>query len=345
MKLLLLESRIGNCRIFIDEPFEKIGRFLESAPSVVITDTNVRRLYGPLLSKANVIEIGSGESFKDLKTAEFIYQKFLEMEVDRSTFIWGMGGGVVCDIAGFAASTFMRGLRFGFIPTTLLAQVDAGIGGKNGVNLDGYKNLVGVFRQPQYVILNFDFLRTLSGTDILCGLTEIVKYGLIKKAPFFQFIERNWPALRALERRTLKKAIVESIRIKAGIVRADAEESHERKKLNFGHTLGHAIEKAGGLPHGQAVAIGMTFAVRLSVAKGLLPETDGRRVETILKKLRRPSTVAPGPGLLLKSIQKDKKRRGSDIDFVLLEKIGKARIMEIPFQELEESIRDLCQHR
>jgi 3-dehydroquinate synthase len=344
LKPLLIESRIGDCRIFVDEPLEEIRGRLASASSVVITDTNVRRLYGSLLPKGRVIDIGAGESVKNLKTVEFVFRRFLEMEVDRSTFVWGLGGGVVCDIAGFAASTFMRGLRFGFVPTTLLAQVDAAIGGKNGVNLDGYKNLVGVFRPPQCVVLNFDVLRTLSGADILGGLTETVKVGLIAKASFFRFVEKNWPALRALERRALRRAVLESIRIKAGIVGADPEESGERKKLNFGHTLGHALEKAVGLPHGQAVAIGMTFAVRLSAARGLLPEKEARRVETILERLRPPAAPAPDLDLVLKAVLKDKKRRGPDIDVVLLERIGKAGIVKIPIQEMENVLHDLCQH-
>jgi 3-dehydroquinate synthase len=341
LKTLRLDSRIGNCRISIDASTAEVRRRLESGSSVVITDTNVRRLYGSLFSKVKVIEIGSGERAKELKTVERIYRRFREMEVDRSTFVWGVGGGVVCDVAGFAASTYLRGLRFGLIPTTLLAQIDAAIGGKNGVNLDGDKNLVGVFRQPRCVLVNFEVLRTLSGADILCGLAEIVKYGLIRSASFFQFLERHWPALRALERGVLRTAVVESIRIKAGIVRTDAEESGERKVLNFGHTLGHAVEKAAGFPHGQAVAVGMAFAVRLSLAKGLLREAEARRAEQLLKKLHPPSAAVPKPALLLESIRKDKKRRGSRIDFVLLEKIGKARIVNLPLRELEDAVHDL----
>lgn len=345
MRTLRLDSRIGNCRISIGLPAADVHRHLASGPSVVITDRNVRCLYGSLFPKSRVIEIGSGEPAKNLKTVERIYQRFRDMEVDRSTFVWGVGGGVVCDVAGFAASTYLRGLRFGFVPTTLLAQVDAAIGGKNGVNLDGDKNLVGLLRQPSCVLLNFEVLRTLSDADVLCGLAEILKYGLIRRASFFRFLERNWPALRALEREAVETAVVESIRIKAGIVRRDAEEFGERKVLNFGHTLGHAVEKVSGLPHGQAVAVGMTFAVRLSVAQGLFRDAEARRVELILKKLRPPSPAVPETALLIESIRKDKKRRGSHIDFVLLEKIGKARIVNIPLRELEDTVHDLRQYR
>jgi len=345
LRSLRLDSRIGNCRIFFDAPAAEVRRRIASGPSVVITDPNVRRLHGSLFPTANVVEIGLGERAKELKTVERIYRRFRDLEVDRSTFVWGIGGGIVCDVAGFAASTYLRGLPFGFVPTTLLAQVDAAIGGKNGVNLDGDKNFVGVFRQPRCVLLNYEVLHTLSDADVLCGLAEIVKYGLIRKASFFQFLERNWPALRALERGAVGTAVVESVRIKAGIVRADAEESGERKVLNFGHTLGHAIETNAGLPHGIAVAVGMAFAVRLSLAKGLLREAEARRAKKLLEKLYAPADAVPEPALLLESIRKDKKRRGAHIDFVLLEKIGKAGIVKLPLRELEEAVHDLRKHR
>lgn len=344
MKTLLVQSDLGDSRVFVEASLKNIRAFLDSAPSVVITDTNVGRLCGPLLAAARVVQIEPGEAHKNLKTAGLLYRKLLQLGVDRSTFLWGLGGGVVCDLTGFVASTFLRGIPFGFIPTTLLAQVDASIGGKNGVNLDGYKNLVGVFAQPRCVVLNFDVLRTLSEADILCGLAEVVKYGLIKREGFFQFVESNWRGLVRLEPKVLRRAVVESIRVKAGIVRADARESHERKKLNFGHTLGHALEKECGLPHGQAVAAGMAFAVRLSVSRGLLPRAAGRRVERLLRKIRRPAPIAVRAALLMTAIQKDKKRFGPQVDFVLLEKIGKARVVEMPLQELEEFLNDLCQY-
>jgi 3-dehydroquinate synthase len=345
LKTLRLDGPIGNCRISVDVPSAEIRRRLASGPSVIVTDPNVRGLHGALFPEANVIEIGSGERAKELRTVERIYRRFRDLEVDRSTFVWGVGGGVVCDVAGFAASTYLRGLPFGFVPTTLLAQIDAAIGGKNGVNLDGDKNLVGAFRQPRCVLLNFDVLRTLSKNDVLCGLAEIVKYGLIRSASFFRFLETHWSGLRALERQALRTAVVESVRIKAGIVRRDAEESGERKLLNFGHTLGHAVEKAAGLPHGQAVAVGMAFAVRLSLAKGLLNEAAARRAERLLSRLHAPSADIPDPARLLKSIRKDKKRRGSGLDFVLLEKIGQARIVNLPLRELEDAVHDLREHR
>lgn len=344
MNALRLDSRIGNCWISFDTPTSEIRRRLARGSPIVITDKNVRRLHGRLFPKAKVIEIGQGERAKELKTVERIYRRFRDLEVDRSTFVWAVGGGIVCDVAGFAASTYLRGLPFGFVPTTLLAQVDAAIGGKNGVNLDGDKNFVGVFRQPRRVLLNFDVLRTLSGADVLCGLSEIVKCSLIRKASLFWYLERHWSALCALERAAVRTAVIESVRIKAAIVRADCGEAGERKVLNFGHTLGHAVEKTAGLPHGQAVAVGMAFAVRISLARGLLREAEARRAERILRRLLPPAEVIARPSKLLESIRKDKKRRGGHIDFVLLEGIGKAGVVKLGLRELEDAVHDLRQH-
>jgi len=345
VKLLRLDTPIGNCRISIDAPASEIRRRLARDRTVVITDANVRRLHGALFGEAKVIEIGRGEGAKEMGTIERIYRRFRDLEVDRSTFVWGVGGGVVCDVAGFAASTYLRGLPFGFVPTTLLAQIDAAIGGKNGVNLDGDKNLIGIFRQPGFVLLNFDVLRTLPRAEVLNGLSEIVKYGLIRRPAFFRFIESRWASLRALEREALRTAVLESVRIKAGIVRTDAGEAGERKVLNFGHTLGHAIEKSARLSHGRAVAAGMAFAVRLSRAKGLLGNGEAGRAERILDGLRPPAASLPPSADLLASVRKDKKRRGADIDFILLEKIGRAVVVRIPLRELEEAVHDLHQPR
>ena len=182
----------------------------------------------------------------------------------------GIGGGIVCDVAGFAASTYMRGIRFGFVPSTLLAQADAAIGGKNGVNVGGIKNIAGVFKQPEFVLVAFELLKTLPRSERLCGLAEIVKHAVIASGDLFAFLERETDALLALDPAALHRALAESIRIKSAIVSADAKEGGERRKLNFGHTLGHAIEKEIGIPHGEAVSIGMVAAARISAARGMI---------------------------------------------------------------------------
>ncbi|MCK4495069.1 MAG: 3-dehydroquinate synthase [Candidatus Aminicenantes bacterium] len=298
MKLYEIHVSNGNCQVIIGETIKNLKNYLKSEKNVVITDKNVRHFYEHCFSDFEVIEIGLGEQIKNLETVEEIYQKLLEMEMDRSSFVIGIGGGIVCDVAGFSASTYMRGLGFGFVPSTLLAQVDASIGGKNGVNFKGYKNIIGVFNQPQFVLCDIDLLHTLPEKELLCGMAEIVQ--------------------------------------------ADALESGERRKLNFGHTLGHAIEKECQLPHGEAISIGMVIASRISVAKGMLSPEDADRIKTLLQNLKLPTQLPPNKDLLIDAIKKDKKREGEDIHFVLLAGIGKAEVIKISYEELEDQINDLC---
>lgn len=342
MKRFQIQTSTGNCEIVYNESVKNLKNYLNNESPIVITDRNVGRLYGHLFSDYEVIEIGCGERIKNLRTIENIYQRFLELERDRSSFVLGIGGGVVCDIAGFSASTYMRGLRFGFVPSTLLAQVDASIGGKNGVNFKGYKNIVGVFNQPEFIFLDFDFLKTLPKKELLSGLSEVIKHALIANPSLFSFLEKEWPALISLHDQAIEKGVVESIMIKSQIVQTDAKEKGERKKLNFGHTLGHAIEKASGLPHGEAVSIGMVFASEISARKGLLSAKDAGRINILLQNLGLPTQIPVSKELLIDAVKKDKKRQREDIFFILLSKIGEAKIEKMPYEELEGYINDLC---
>ncbi|TET67338.1 MAG: 3-dehydroquinate synthase [Candidatus Aminicenantes bacterium] len=342
MKLYEIHVSNGNCQVIIGESIKNLKNYLKSEKNVVITDKNVRHFYEHCFSDFEVIEIGLGEQIKNLETVEEIYQKLLEMEMDRSSFVIGIGGGIVCDVAGFSASTYMRGLGFGFVPSTLLAQVDASIGGKNGVNFKGYKNIIGVFNQPQFVLCDIDLLHTLPEKELLCGMAEVVKHALIKNPSYFHYLEQEWSSLLSLKPKTVEKVVDDSIKIKSEIVQEDALESGERRKLNFGHTLGHAIEKECQLPHGEAISIGMVIASRISVAKGMLSPEDADRIETLLQNLKLPTQLPPDKDLLIDAIKKDKKREGEDIHFVLLAGIGKAEVIKISYEELEDQINDLC---
>lgn len=345
MKKMEIHASTGSCQIIIDEPLKNLKSYLNSEKNVVISDENVSHFYGDLFSDYEVIGIGLGEKAKTLKTVEEIYQRFLELGMDRSSCVIGIGGGIVCDITGFAASTFMRGISFGFVPSTLLAQVDAGIGGKNGVNFRGYKNIIGVFKQPQFVLLNFDLLNSLPERERLCGMAEIIKHALIGSPSLFNYLEKEWQSLLSLKREAVEKAVVESILIKSRIVQADERESGERRKLNFGHTLGHAIETVTGLPHGEAVSIGMMIAVMASVSKGILSSKDAGRIEALLQDVKLPVHIPSKSKLLIDAIKKDKKRQGKEIHYVLLAGIGKAKVTKMSYEELEEQIYDLCECR
>ncbi|MEN6501573.1 MAG: 3-dehydroquinate synthase, partial [Tenuifilaceae bacterium] len=255
----------------------------------------------------------------------------------------GIGGGVVCDITGFVASTYMRGVRFGFVATSLLAQVDASIGGKNGVNLDGYKNIVGTFNQPQFVICDTSLLKTLPETELSNGFAEMVKHALIADAPQFNILESNTNRLNTCDLELLDSLVASSVGVKASIVTADERESGERKKLNFGHTWGHAVEKVTGIPHGQAVSIGMAFASQLSAEKGLLTPDECHRITSLLIALNLPVSIKANTNNIFEALQRDKKRCSNAIDFILLEGIGKAVIKSLSLVEIKEFIeRKYC---
>jgi 3-dehydroquinate synthase len=338
MKVFNVHGSTGNSTILIGENFQNIRKYIPSENVVIITDTNVRRYYLKDFPPYEIIEIGMGEKIKDLDTVQSLYRKLVELEADRSSFIIGVGGGIVCDIAGFVASTYMRGVRFGFVSSTLLSQVDASVGGKNGVNFNGYKNMVGVFNQPEFVICDMNLLRTLPENEVLCGLAEIVKHAAIADSDMFSYLEEHYEQALELDNVVIEKLIYDSLVIKSSIVNRDEKEEGERKKLNFGHTFGHAIEKTTGVPHGEAVAVGMLVAAKLSAKRGHLQSEDVKRIEELLKKLKLPTILPIDKGTILDALRKDKKRRGDTIDFVLLHGIGKAVVQEISMKELENVV-------
>jgi 3-dehydroquinate synthase len=273
MKKLLVRAASGSSQILVGESIDNLKQYVDARRAVIITDNTVARLYQKQFPNCPVILIDSGEQIKTLETVTTIFNQLVDLEVDRSTLILGIGGGIVCDIAGFVASTYMRGTPFGFVSTTLLSQVDASVGGKNGVNFGGYKNMVGVFNQPAFVVCDMMLLKTLPFREIQCGFAEIIKHGAIADHRMLDFIENHRDAALDLESRIVEHLVYRSIEIKAGVVTRDEREKGERRKLNFGHTFGHAIEKLTGIPHGEAVGIGMVMAAALSVKKGLLAQT------------------------------------------------------------------------
>ena len=341
MQTIKIQTRDKVSRILIGERLENAGRLIPEGRAVIITDTNVSALHGAGFPDAEIITIGTGEKVKTLETVEKIYTRLLEIKADRSTFIVGIGGGVVCDIAGFAASTYMRGLRFGFVASTLLAQVDASVGGKNGVNFMGFKNMVGVFNQPEFVVCDPRLLTTLPEREILSGLGEIVKHAAIADAELFAFLEENHAGALALEPSVIEKLVSDSVVIKSAVVNQDEREKGERRKLNFGHTFGHAIEITTGISHGEAVGAGMLMACRLSARKGLLTPDAVDRFEALLTRLHLPTEIKEAPAALAAAMHQDKKREGGSIHFVLLEAIGRSVVVEMPIKALEAEITNI----
>ena len=343
MKSISINSAIGNSKILIGENLVNVSEYLpENKKVVIITDEKINAVYGHQFPKADlIITIPQGESNKSLKTLEYIFDKMADAEIDRSSFVLGIGGGIVCDVAGFAAAIYMRGISFGFVSTTLLSQVDASVGGKNGVNFGGYKNLVGTFSLPEFVICDPEMLKTLPQNELISGMAEVVKHGLIADANLFEFIEQNTDKIRKYDLNVLTRFVHDSVIIKSNIVNEDVKEKGVRRILNFGHTIGHAIEKNTGMQHGMAISIGMVMAAKISVARELISKSDADRIISLLEKIGLPVTLPVDPTILLDAIKRDKKRDRDEIHFVLLTKIGKAFSENISISELKLLLNDL----
>jgi len=336
MEKRIIKGSLSDSQLLIGEDFRSFKNYLPDGQVIVLTDIQVNAFYGDAFAAYPMIEIGCGESVKTLETIQYILNKLVEYKADRSTFLLVAGGGIACDVGGFAASIFMRGIRFGFISTTLLSQVDASVGGKNGVNLGGYKNMVGTFNQPEFVICDPAMLQTLQPEDLNCGFAEIVKHTLIADAEMFNFFEKEAKKALQLDSDVIEKLILNSIEIKAAIVNKDEKEQGERRKLNLGHTFGHAAEKVLKIPHGNAVSLGLVVAARLSVSNGLLTIKELQRIINLLKMLNLPVEIPSKKEEILAALEMDKKKEGKQIHFVLMKGIGKVQTQSIDIEQLKK---------
>ena len=321
---------------------------LQSGRVAVITNATVGPLYADAVERALEacgarhfrIEIPDGEAEKRWETLDRVFGSLLRAQADRRTVIVALGGGVVGDLAGFAAATYQRGVPFIQVPTTLLAQVDSSVGGKTGVNHPLGKNMIGAFHQPLAVIADTATLDTLPDRELAAGLAEVIKYGAIRDLAFFGWLETNIARLRDRDPDALAKAIGRSCEIKAEIVALDEREAGPRALLNLGHTFGHAIETLEGYGawlHGEAVAAGMVMAARLSARLGRAPESDADRLEALLRRAGLP--VEP-PGLevdaWLDAMGRDKKNESGRITLILLDRLGAATVEKnVPAGALE----------
>lgn len=328
-----------------------LARHLHGRDALIVTNTTVGPLYQGRLQDAlapgrsAVVTLPDGEAHKHMATVEVVLDALVAQRIGRDGVILALGGGVVGDIAGFAAAIYQRGIDFIQVPTTLLAQVDSSVGGKTGVNHPGGKNLIGAFHQPQCVLSDTDTLRTLPDRELSAGLAEVVKCALIADADFLAWIEAHAAALLDREADVLDQAIRRSCEVKAAVVAGDEREQGRRALLNLGHTFGHAIELGAGFGewlHGEAVAAGMVMAARFSHRLGWLPAADVERLCTLLRGLRLP--VAP-PALdaeaFLSAMAMDKKVLAGKLRLVLLPALGDACIRaDFPLPELREFVRE-----
>ena len=323
-------------RLFVGESYKNVEKYLPSSPVVIIADSNVYDNYHEAFPKVRTIKIDTSEKMKNLDTVSYIINELVEMEADRSLFLLGIGGGILCDIAGFVASIYMRGISFGFVSSTLLSQVDASVGGKNGVNFRGYKNIVGVFNQPDFVICDPDILKTLPKEELLNGCAEIIKHGAIADKNLFEYLEDNYQGILSMDRDVVERVVYDSVVIKSDVVNRDEKEKGERRKLNFGHTIGHAVEKVTGVSHGKAIGLGIVAAAKLSETKALLSAEDKIRIISLLQNVGLSVEMKTDKEKVLDAMKRDKKREGDHIHFVLLNGIGRAVIENITIKELEE---------
>lgn len=320
--------------VIVGSVSELLPRLLPDKRVVVVSDTNIDRHYHTLVNRYEHVLIGLGEASKTLVTADAIYKKFISMGVDRSTFVLAIGGGIVTDVAGFVASTYMRGVEFGFVSTSLLGQVDASVGGKNGVNVDGYKNMVGTFTQPRFVICDVGMLRTLPEREVRTGIAEVIKAGIIADEELFSKLELTPLAELTKNPDLLAEVVYRAIKVKADIVERDEREHGDRRKLNLGHTLAHAIEKSSSkMNHGEAVAVGLSLISDAAARRGLLSAADKERICSLLQRTGFDLTPPVAMRVLLKAVSKDKKSEGDVLNVVFPTAIGACEVVPMPLEE------------
>lgn len=323
-------------KYYFEQSIKGVDSYCDRAKTVFITDRNIFQHYATFFENRKVIVLEPGESQKNMQTVERIISQLIEMGTAKDHFIIGMGGGVVTDITGFVASIYMRGVQFSFIPTSMLAMVDAALGGKNGVNSGLHKNMAGTTTQPKWIIFDRTVLYTLPHEEWVNAFAEIIKYAAVFDENLFAQLEKysldQWRGRHYLTARLLYICT----HIKSLIVEKDVYDTGERRLLNFGHTLGHAIEKSSELPHGKAVAAGMAFAAGLS--EQLSGFGDKERLMRVMEKYELEPRFSFDKEKVLDMIKLDKKREQEHINFILLEKTGKGIIQPIPVHDLEQMI-------
>ncbi|MBI1648636.1 3-dehydroquinate synthase [Hyphomicrobium sulfonivorans] len=322
----LIAARLGDARCAIITDANVAGHHLDTLEASLSVD---KRLLGSII-------LPPGESTKSFRQLAPLCEQLLEMGLERGDLVVALGGGVIGDLAGFAAAILRRGARFVQVPTSLLAQVDSSVGGKTGIDTPQGKNLIGAFHQPGLVLADTDVLRTLSPRELRAGYAEVAKYGLLGDEAFFVWLEQNYPAVFALEAEPLTHAVETSVKAKAGIVGRDETEQGERALLNLGHTFGHAFEAWCGysdrLLHGEAIAIGMCLAFRFSALRGDCTAADAERAAAHFAAVGLPTTIAEIPGdkpdieAMMKLMAQDKKVQRGQLTFILTHGIGKAYI-------------------
>lgn len=322
---------------YFDADFSYIEKLVPKETAVIITDENVFAKHKKKFKGWNTIVLKPGEEYKIQQTVDVVIDQLLALGADRKTTLIGVGGGVITDITGYVAGIYMRGIRFGFVPTSLLAMVDASIGGKNGIDVGVYKNMVGLIRQPAFLLFDTSFLKSLPKTEWQNGFAEIIKHACIKDAAMFKLLQKHKLSDFQKNSKLVSSLIERNVLIKTKVVVGDEFEQGERKLLNYGHTLGHAIENMYELSHGQAISIGMTYAAIMS--QHLKHFKGAEEVVNLLERYGLPTFAEFDTQKAFKILMMDKKKDNVSINYILLEKIGKGVIQPLLFVQLQEILK------
>ncbi len=324
---------------YFDSSFSQLQSITNKASAIIVTDENVFNAHKNKFNGYNCIVLKPGEEFKIQATVDSIVDTLIKMKADRKSVLIGVGGGVITDLTGYVASVYMRGIRFGFVPTSILALVDASIGGKNGIDVGVYKNLVGIIRQPSFIVHDVSFLQSLPQSEWENGFAEIIKHACIKDVAMFKQLQNASLQDFMKNKAMLTELIKRNALIKIRVVKKDEFEKGDRRLLNFGHTLGHAIETQYELLHGQAISIGMTYACHISQQLTGFDKTEP--VVNLLEKYNLPTYAAFDKEKVFEVLKMDKKRIKKEMNFVLLDKIGKAVVQAVDLKKLEKMIQKL----
>ncbi len=339
MKQVTYKFSTSSVDYYLASGISHLKKITDPKATVLITDENVYNAHSKRFKGWNTIVLKPGEEYKVQATVDAVIEQLIEMEADRKTTLVGVGGGVITDITGYVASVYMRGIRFGFVPTSLLALVDASIGGKNGIDVGVYKNMVGLIRQPSFILHDMVFLNSLPQAEWENGFAEIIKHACIKDAAMFAGLESKSIKHYQSRQKSICELVERNTIIKTKVVQRDEFEKGERRLLNFGHTLGHALENQYELSHGQAISIGMTYACHISERLAGFKQTE--RVVNLLQQYNLPTYASFDKQKVFEVLKMDKKRERKEMNYVLMQGIGKGVVKSISLSQLEKIFSEL----